>query len=458
MKIAFLPVIYMALTSDPTMKNPAPTTDASPQRMATVRPFALPKEGSPRTTSLEARAKDMNGLFETGAPLSKDELEDIVHSIQNIYSTDATTAADAAVDFDKLRDTLSQIAHISHKDWTVTEANSQKLGHVLLKDGMANPAARQMLERILVEGNWDGAAEHAKVFHNKDDKDHHPWAVLVTGVNGIRKTTSIYQSWWPELLQEALIAPPSSTSINSNGKRKTPDEFPLDNLPCGSNSFFRQLDHMIATLCNEDFKALYYLAEQELQTQEEPANPSAELVKKYSDLKAAIFSRYRTLSELLGALLLKEAQTLNSNCMMETSGRDVAMFHYVDHFFPKEGYNKLALHFTINDLSQAQESVDRRMVHEIKEGIQAVHNKDNFDVIYANAGGPYGSEVLPGVQEASDSVWNNVVLKGEEVGQDWYKATIAITAHAAKPWTAQAVRPDGSLGTVFTFSRKEEEA
>ena len=209
---------------------------------------------------------------------------------------------------------------------------------------------------------------------------------------------------------------------------------------------------MIATLCNEDFKALYVLTQQELK--DDASNPPSALVKKYSDLKAAIFSRYRTLSELLGARLLKEAQKLESNCMMETSGRDVAMFHYVDHFFPKNKYHKLALHFTINDLSQAQDSVDRRMVQEIQTGIEAVQAKDDFKIIYANAGGPYGSEVLPGVQEASDSVWNDVVLKGQEVGQDWYKATIAINAYPDKPWTAQAVRPDGSLGTLHTFSNK----
>ena len=38
--------------------------------------------------------------------------------------------------------------------------------------------------------------------------------------------------------------------------------------------------------------------------------PSKELVKQYSNLKASIFSRYRTLSELLGVLLLREARTI----------------------------------------------------------------------------------------------------------------------------------------------------
>eukprot|EP00797_Seminavis_robusta_P036249 Sro91_g047580.2 (394) ;mRNA; r:25729-26910 len=393
----------------------------------------------------------MNKLFQDGAPLSKAELQDILHSIQNVCpsSTDSTSTV---VDLKKLESTLSDVAHISHKDWTVTEANSKILGDILLPDGMTSPVARQLLERILKDGNWDAAATHAKTHHD----NNLPWAVLVTGVNGIRKTTSIYQDWWPKLLQEALVPPSTADKDDeTTKKRKSTEEFPMEQLPAGSNSFFRQLDHMIATLCNEDFKALYVLTEKELDNK--TTEPPPELVKKYSDLKAAIFSRYRTLSELLGAKLLQEAQALQSNCMMETSGRDVAMFHYVDHFFDASNYHKLALHFTINNLAQAQESVDKRMISEIQAGIQALTDKDDFHIIYANAGGPYGSEVLPGVQTASDAVWNDIVLKNKEVGQDWYKATIAITAHPTEPWTAQAVRPDGSLGTAFTFSNKNKQ-
>jgi hypothetical protein len=50
-------------------------------------------------------------------------------------------------------------------------------------------------------------------------------------------------------------------------------------------------------------------------------------------------------------------------------------------------------------------------------------------------------------------VWNEVVLKNDGVGEDWYKATIQINAHPSEPWTAQAIRPDGSLGTKFTFEK-----
>eukprot|EP00980_Cylindrotheca_fusiformis_P021499 scaffold8353_cov138-Cylindrotheca_fusiformis.AAC.30 len=200
---------------------------------------------------------------------------------------------------------------------------------------------------------------------------------------------------------------------------------------------------------NEEFFNLYAWAASRL-AKENGSGPSAATVEDYSDYKAAIFSRYRTLSELMGAILLKQAQKININCLMETSGKDIAMFHYVDHFFEASKYNKLALHFTINDLSHAQESVDKRMVKEIIVGSKAVKSEDAFEVVYANAGGPYGSKVLKGVQEDSEKVWQEKVLTGA-VGKDWYKATISIQAHPTEPWTAQAVKPDGMLGTKFAF-------
>lgn len=268
-------------------------------------------------------------------------------------------------------------------------------------------------------------------------------------------------------MQDALVAPREATTVELLDKAR---------LPNGSNSFFRQLDHMIATLCNEEFAALYALTRDlvvAVDGVEESASqqPTAVVIQMYSNLKAAIFSRYRTLSELLGVGLVREAQKQRLNCMLETSGRDVAMFHYVDHFFgrpddeiningkrpnPAENppvYRKLALHFTINDLQHAKDSVDRRMKEEIQAGIEALKHGDVFAIINANAGGPYGSEVLEGVQADSNRVWNEDVMAKGGVGQDWYKATIQINAHETKPWTAQAVKPDGSMGQEFIFKR-----
>jgi hypothetical protein len=129
-----------------------------------------------------------------------------------------------------------------------------------------------------------------------------------------------------------------------------------------------------------------------------------EVIERYTNLKAAIFSRYRTLSELLGALLLKQARKRGMNCLMETSGKDIAMFQYVDHFLPK--HNKLALRFQINQLDLARTSVDERMKSEIFAGMQA-HTVQQ--VIRSNQGGPYGSQVLPDIQRDSDAVWHDQV-------------------------------------------------
>ena len=152
---------------------------------------------------------------------------------------------------------------------------------------------------------------------------------------------------------------------------------------------------------------------------------------------------------------MKQAQKKNINCMMETSGRDVAMFHYVDHFFGEnKNYNKLVLHFTINDLTCAQKSVDRRMIDEMQIGAKAIESGNVLDIVYTNQGGPYGSKVLEGIQRDSDKVWESEIISGA-VGGDWYKATITINAHQSEPWTAQAVRPDGSLGEKYTFEPRK---
>ena len=389
--------------------------------------------------STKERVLQMAERAKKGAPFTEEEIQDICNGIQNLIPKDAPVA------FNDLQKLLKEAAHLSHKDWSVTSKNSDKLCRTLsitLDQDSTNKSnhANQLLERILKDGNWQGAVKHS--LNEGNNVDEKPWAVLVTGVNGIRKTTSMYQDWFQDLLAEAIITPSGKDS------KEVKNEY----LPTGQNSFFRQLDHMIATLMNEEFYKLYSWAASCLK-EEGAVIPSEDIVTQYSDYKAAIFSRYRTLSELLGALLLKEAQKLDINCLMETSGKDVAMFHYVDHFFDASKYNKLALHFTINDLSQAKTSVDKRMIEEIQVGSKAVESGNAFDVIYANAGGPYGSKVLEGVQKDSDNVWDNVVLKGD-VGEDWYKATINIQAHPTKPWTAQAVLPDGTFGTKFTFERK----
>jgi len=380
------------------------TTPTASQRHPTIRKLSTLSDDVQTERNTKQRVMDMVERAKTGDTMTDEEVSIICNSIANLVPKDAP------VNFEELSDVVQKAAHLSHKDWSRTSKNSDALSRSLSissdDDGsndIISEHGKQLLERILMEGNWDGAKAHS--ISAEKGIGQKPWAVLVTGVNGIRKTTSIYQPWFEELLSEALC-PQAGASVEGG-------------LPTGRNSFFRQLDHIIATLMNEEFCKLYAWASNQM-ANGDSHHPSAEIVQDYSDYKAAIFSRYRTLSELMGAILLKQAQKKDLNCLMETSGKDVAMFHYIDHFFDSEKYNKLALHFVINDLSQAKESVDKRMIKEIQTGSSAVQSEDAFNVVYANAGGPYGSQVLDGVQTDSEKVWQEQVLTGS-VGEDWYQ-------------------------------------
>jgi len=472
----------ITITITTTMALSASTLDRRPTMRSissTISELSSASSTELSSESIDERIKKMAERASNGTPMTEEEIEDICNGLRNLApivdtaeATATATSSSSPIDFDGLKTLLGEVAHLSHKDWAVTSGNSDKLCDALSVESESksetksqsqsetsadfplSSSARQLLERVVNEGNWDGAVDNAS--RTDRSPEQKSWAVLVTGVNGIRKTTSMYQPWFGELLSEALVCPEGG----GGGTAASPSQSPpcREALPTGSNSFFRQLDHMICTLCNEEFTRLYAWSTAQLSEggdNEENPVPSDDVVDQYSNYKAAIFSRYRTLSELLGALLLKQAQKVNINCMMETSGRDVAMFHYVDHFFGQNpDYHKLALHFTINDLSCAKQSVDRRMIDEIRRGATALESGNVFDIVYTNQGGPYGSKVLEGVQADSDRVWETEVLSGA-VGKDWYKATIAIHAHESEPWTAQAVRPDGSLGTKFTFAPRE---
>lgn len=88
---------------------------------------------------------------------------------------------------------------------------------------------------------------------------------------------------------------------------------------------------------------------------------------------------------------------------------------------------------------------------EIRDGIRAMEDSDINEIIKANAGGPYGSEVLKGIQSDSDSVWKRIMKGEESVGNDWFKANIKIIADKDNDWTAKAICPDGSDGETYRF-------
>ena len=110
------------------------------------------------STAMVARAK-------SEAVLTEEELNTILCSIKNINPN---------IDVNALKPVLSEVAHLSHKNWSRTGLNSERLGAILMPSGMGDAATRQMLARIVNEGNWEAAEKHGGQSGNH-------WAVLVTG-------------------------------------------------------------------------------------------------------------------------------------------------------------------------------------------------------------------------------------------------------------------------------------
>jgi len=393
--LALLPLSLSLVTRQPS--NPQrPASRSSRLAMSTTADL------------LKSKIAEKKAAAASATPLSDAELDLAVASLRQAGSEAHS------IDYAALRELLSRVAHQPHKDWPRTEAASAALEELI--SGPDDSAFRDIFQRVLQDGNWPAAETAAASRTSK------PWVVLVTGVNGIRKTSAVYQPWFKTVLSQAL---------GESG-------IAIDELPDGQDSYFRQLDYMIATIANEEFKRLYELDD----------------IALYAELKDAIFARWRTLAEMLGVLLLQTGKRKGMNVMVETSGRDIAMFKYIDHFFPGDGYRKLVVHCTINDIAFAEKSVDGRMLREMADGRGALAAGGTRSIIQANAGGPYGSAVLRGVQADSDAVWESVRTGQTEAGQTWHKARVAISAHETEPWTAQAMPADDALvaaAEVFAY-------
>eukprot|EP00668_Euglena_longa_P001511 GGOE01001793.1.p1 GENE.GGOE01001793.1~~GGOE01001793.1.p1 ORF type:complete len:755 (-),score=161.01 GGOE01001793.1:258-2219(-) len=347
------------------------------------------------------RAAAMKTAAAERVPFSEAELDRCIQSLRRLGDL-------GKVDWAAVRSLLGRAAHLPHQDWAHTEAVGRELFGLL--SATTSDAFRHLFSWVLQGGHWEDAVAAAARRPSED----RPWVVLVTGLNGIRKTTSLYQPWFPQALATALSSKPSTV------------------LPTGPNSFFRQLDFIMATVANEDFCELYRLSDLPL----------------YCAAKAAIYARYRTLAEVVGMMLVREAQCHNVNVIVETSGRDVAMFHYIDALFADTNYQRLVLHFTINDLQFAERSVDVRMAQELKTGQEALQrNASAAEMVQVNTGGPYSAQALQQVRLDSDQVWLRV-LRGE-VAADWLSASIEVHGALTEQWSVRV--DDGPIQREHAF-------
>ena len=284
------------------------------QRMS-ARRFAV--TSSSDVAALRAAVANTNAKVASLTPLDDSELDRMLGSLRELAGQTA-----GSIDWVALRELYRKSAHKNYKDWATTAADATELKGIL---GTPDDAAFQTIfQRVLGDGNFEGATR----FATSRAAGSKPFIVLVSGLNGIRKTTSVHQPWFQSCLASAL---------EGQGY-----DGPVDELPCGANSFFRQLDFMLTTLAANDFATLFELEE----------------VGLYAEVKASIFARYRTSAEMLGVLLVRAAQAKGANVMVETSGRDVGMYKYIDVLFPDEQYHKLVVHFSINELRFAEMSDD----------------------------------------------------------------------------------------------------
>lgn len=417
-------VVFSSLAASYTTRTGARIHKRMRKRSLDEAALSSPKKECLSSTALHA----VNELAETKkkaiaacSHFTEDEIDNVVKAIRNIIGDDLKFEEEQGI-----RAVARDFAHTSHKIWAKTEEESIELEKVLPKADTSE--FKRLFFRVLEGGQFDKALDSVSARRTGTK----PWAVLITGLNGIRKSTSVYQSWFQDVLYEALS--------------QTGYEGAKEDLPTGHTTFFRQLDYIVATLANEEFRQLYDI-------------PSDD-VDAYAMLKDAIFARYRKLAEMVGMLLIRVCRKSAINVAVETSGRDVAMFKYIDHCFPASEYNKLVVHFTINEISFACSSVDMRMTGEIAAGASALASlrasKDDETegdgvpeavrgLVEANAGGPYGSAVLPAVEAASNKNWESIKDGSAGVGDDWFKAGVQIIAHKDKPWEARAAATDASI-------------
>ena len=84
---------------------------------------------------------------------------------------------------------------------------------------------------------------------------------------------------------------------------------------------------------------------------------------------------------IIGMLLIDTARDSSMNVLIESSGRDITMFDYMNYCFPSDHYHRLVVHFTIDDIRFAEKSVDRRMLAEMEAGRRSILDEGDNDIL-----------------------------------------------------------------------------
>ncbi len=109
----------------------------------------------------------------------------------------------------------------------------------------------------------------------------------------------MYEAWFTQVLAEALGA------AGADGSEADAETL-SSALPCGGNSFYRQLDFMVATVAAEAFRSLYAASgdgDSGGANGDESGGGSGSgglSLKAYAARKDGLFARFRTIAEMLG--------------------------------------------------------------------------------------------------------------------------------------------------------------
>ena len=175
----------------PTMRNFKTTTSSATTTATTT-------QSTPETArrDMQSYTQAMLERHEQMKPFTTVEIDIILNSLRNVIPISNDESNHTNVN-DTMRAMLQQLqdrvvpqyAHLSHKNWTMTDENAKQWQATLfptVPDNNNNnnnaPPQRHMFERIYREGNWDGAVLHHHRQQQLNDHQVKPWAVLVTGV------------------------------------------------------------------------------------------------------------------------------------------------------------------------------------------------------------------------------------------------------------------------------------
>ena len=181
----------------------------SPRRLCRNRP-GLHHAQNPRHTTAQSATVDS-------------DVATVIQSLQNLRPTHST------VDWAALEVFLRAKLPLGYKNWEETSLWADELTRIL--GDPSHDEFQVIFERVLQDGNFYGAADYARLVSTKSADGSvsvpRPWVVLVSGLSGVRKTTSLYQPWFQEVLFEALGGGEGQSSTTTLDK---------EHLPTGSNT------------------------------------------------------------------------------------------------------------------------------------------------------------------------------------------------------------------------------